>query len=451
MQIVRLSGGSGMRLWPLSNDTRSKQFLRVLQSPTGDTESMIMRIVRQINEAQLGNEITIATNIKQKDAIENQLGDSVSIVTEPERRDTFPAIALTCDYLRKVKQCSSDEIVVIMPCDPYTEDEYFQVIKRMAEVASQGVSNLVLMGITPTYASTKFGYVVPQKNSRLSVLNSQFVERFTEKPDEETAQQLIKQGAMWNGGVFAFKLGYLTQINDKYLQADTFEEFRSRYTELPKISFDYEVAEKAASVSVVPFEGLWEDLGTWNALSKRLASPIVGNVLLGNHVENVEVVNELSVPLFCEGLNDVIIAANPDGIMICSKEYTETIKSYVSKLQNRPMYEERRWGTYRVLDDSYYSDGRHSLTKSVTLKEGKHISYQRHHHRSETWTFVQGEGVFVLDGVEQKVKAGDTVAIPVEHWHAIKATAELTFIEVQSGNPLIEEDIERMDWEWARL
>ena len=110
------------------------------------------------------------------------------------------------------------------------------------------------------------------------------------------------------------------------------------------------------------------------------------------------------------------------------------------------MYEERRWGTYRVLDDSYYADGRHSLTKSITLKEGKNISYQTHHHRSETWTFVQGEGVFVLDGKEQRVKAGDTVVIPVQHWHAIKALTELTFIEVQSGNPLIEEDIERTEW-----
>ena len=110
------------------------------------------------------------------------------------------------------------------------------------------------------------------------------------------------------------------------------------------------------------------------------------------------------------------------------------------------MYEERRWGTYRVLDDSYYADGRHALTKSITLKEGKNISYQIHHHRSETWTFVEGEGIFVLDGYEQRVKAGDTVVIPVEHWHAVKALTELTFIEVQSGNPLVEEDIERKEW-----
>ena len=114
------------------------------------------------------------------------------------------------------------------------------------------------------------------------------------------------------------------------------------------------------------------------------------------------------------------------------------------------MYEERRWGTYRVLDDSEYADGHHSLTKSITLKEGKNISYQIHHHRSEVWTFVEGEGISVLDGEEKRVSAGDTVVIPVEHYHAIKAVTKLTFIEVQNGNPLVEEDIERFEYEWKK-
>ena len=191
-----------------------------------------------------------------------------------------------------------------------------------------------------------------------------------------------------------------------------------------------------------------KDLGTWNTLTDELHKPVIGNAVMGSHCENTHVINELQNPIFVDGLKDVVVAACPDGILVCSKEHSEEIKKSVENLTPRPMYEERRWGTYRVLDDSYYADGRHSLTKSITLKEGKKISYQIHHHRSETWTFVQGEGIFVLDGKEQKVKAGDTVIIPVEHWHAIKALTELTFIEVQSGNPLIEEDIERTEWKW---
>lgn len=461
MQLVLLSGGSGKRLWPLSNNARSKQFLPLLEKEDGTMESMVQRVVRQTKEANLTNDITLATNASQLDIITNQLGDSVSVVTEPERRDTFPAIALAASYLKLAKQCTDDEVVVIMPCDPYTELGYFETIGKMVECVKANVADLVLMGIAPTYASEKYGYVVPEAQvSEVSGSKFQKVSRFTEKPTIAVAKDLLKQGALWNGGVFAFRLGYMMNIVRKYMTSDTFEDTRSLYSEFPKISFDYEVAEKAESVAVVPFNGEWKDLGTWNTLTDELHKPVIGNAVMGAHCENTHVINELHNPIFVDGLKDVVVAACPDGILVCAKQYTEELKSAIGdaeklssslSLANRPMYEERRWGTYRVLDDSYYADGRHSLTKSITLKEGKNISYQIHHHRSETWTFVQGEGIFVLDGQEQRVKAGDTVVIPVEHWHAIKALTELTFIEVQSGNPLVEEDIERCEWRWNKI
>ena len=443
MQLVLLSGGSGKRLWPLSNNARSKQFLPLLEKEDGTMESMVQRVVRQAKEAQLTDEITLATNASQLDIIINQLGESVSVVTEPERRDTFPAIALAASYLSLEKKCSDDEVVVIMPCDPYTELGYFQTISKMVECVEQNVADLVLMGITPTYSSEKYGYVVPVRNDND---NYKRVSRFTEKPTVEKAKDLLAQNAYWNGGVFAFRLGYMMNIVRKYIQSESFKDTRNRYSEFPKISFDYEVAEKAESVAVVPFSGKWKDLGTWNTLTDELKQHVIGNAVMGAHCENTHVINELQHPIFVDGLKDVVVAACPDGILVCSKEYSEEIKKSVENLTSRPMYEERRWGTYRVLDDSYYADGRHALTKSITLKEGKNISYQIHHHRSETWTFVEGEGIFVLDGYEQRVKAGDTVVIPVEHWHAVKALSELTFIEVQSGNPLVEEDIERKEW-----
>ena len=333
-----------------------------------------------------------------------------------------------------------------MPCVPYTELGYFETIGKMVECVKANVADLVLMGIQPTYPSEKYGYVVPE--TQVSGSKFQKVSRFTEKPTVEKAKVLLAQNAYWNGGVFAFRLGYMMSIVRKYMTSDSFEDTRARYSEFPKVSFDYEVAEKAESVAVVPFNGEWKDLGTWNTLTDELHKPVIGNAVMGSHCENTHVINELQNPIFVDGLKDVVVAVCPDGILVCSKEHSEEIKKSVENLTPRPMYEERRWGTYRVLDDSYYADGRHSLTKSITLKEGKNISYQIHHHRSETWTFVQGEGIFVLDGKEQKVKAGDTVIIPVEHWHAIKALTELTFIEMQSGNPLIEEDIERTEWIW---
>lgn len=448
MQLVLLSGGSGKRLWPLSNNARSKQFLPLLEKVDGSMESMVQRVVRQARESQLTENITLATNASQLDIIINQLGESVSVVTEPERRDTFPAIALAVSYLKLEKNCSEDEVVVIMPCDPYTEAGYFEAIKKISLAVERDVADLILMGIRPTYPSAKYGYIV----LNTQIVNTEgimSVNNFTEKPIVEKAKDLIAKGALWNGGVFAFKIGYMMSIVRKYIQAETFAEIRKRYTEFPKISFDYEVAEKAKSVAVVPYTGEWKDLGTWNTLTDELQKHTIGNAVMGPRCVNTHIINELQYPIYVDGMEDTVIAASPDGIIVCRKKYTEDIKTAVDNLITRPMYEERRWGTYRVIDDSIYEDGSHSLTKSITINPGKNISYQVHHHRTEVWTFVEGEGLFVLDGKEIHVKAGDTVIIPVEHYHAVKALTKLTFIEVQTGNPLIEEDIERTAWEWS--
>ena len=443
MNIILLSGGSGKRLWPLSNEARSKQFLPLLEKENGGMESMVQRVVRQIKEAGLKADITLATNATQRDIIVNQLGD-VDMVLEPERRDTFPAIALACTYLSKAKKCRQDEIVLIMPCDPYTEPGYFETLGKMAGAVENDAAELVLMGIKPTYPSSKYGYVVPSSTTG-EVLP---VKKFTEKPTVEKAVELLKDNAFWNGGVFAFRLGYLTSIVDRYLKVDSFEEAVNRYGELPKISFDYAVAEKAQSVAVVPFDGEWKDLGTWNTLTDELRHQTIGNATLGPKAENTHVINELGIPVFVDGLKDAVVAASPDGILVCAKSETEHIKKYVEGLCDRPMYEERRWGTYRVIDNVKYADGHCSLTKSLTLRAGKNISYQVHRHRDEVWTFVDGEGLLMLDDVVTRVGRGDVAHIVRGHKHAIKALTDLTFIEVQTGNPLVEEDIVRLQIDW---
>lgn len=451
MQLVLLSGGSGKRLWPLSNNARSKQFLPLLEKEDGTFESMVQRVVRQVTESDLTNNITIATNVSQLDIITNQLGDKVDVVTEPERRDTFPAIALAASYLSIKKSCKDDEVVIIMPCDPYTEIGYFETIKKMAQCVEADVAELVLMGIQPTYPSEKYGYVVPEANANGDEYeNENFfrVSRFTEKPTVEVAKELLAENAFWNGGVFAFKLGYMMDIVRKYMASDSFEDTRANYSEFPKISFDYEVAEKAKSVAVVPFKGQWKDLGTWNTLTDELHKPVIGNAVMGAHCENTHVINELQNPIYVDGLKNVVVAACPDGILVCGKEHSEEIKKAVENLTPRPMYEERRWGTYRVLDDTTYADGSHSLTKSITLKPGKNISYQVHEHRDEVWTFVDGEGLLMIDGTVTKVTAGSVAHILRGQKHAVKAVTPLTFIEVQSGHPLIEEDIIRLQMDW---
>lgn len=446
MQIILLSGGSGKRLWPLSNNTRSKQFMKLLTAPDGSKESMVQRVVRQLRESGIRDSITIATSQSQHDVIINQLGEDIPVVTEPERRDTFPAIALACSYLAYGQKCDTDEVVVVMPCDPYTEAGYFGTIRSMAEAVDNGAAELVLMGIKPTYPSAKYGYVIPDTDAQDKGIFQ--VSRFTEKPDAATAEKFIAEGAFWNGGVFAFRLGYMMEIVARYMKADTFAEIRSRYGEFPKISFDYEVAEKARSVAVVPFAGEWKDLGTWNTLTDELPGHAVGNVVMDDESDNTHVINELELPIMCIGVRNLVIAASNDGILVSDKSKSENIKTYADRLQRRPMFEERRWGEYKVIDNVEFPDGFKTLTKQLKIKAGKGISYQAHRHRDEVWSFVDGKGELVLDGVRSVVGRGDTVTIKKGVRHAVRAISDLTFIEVQSGDLLVEDDIERFAWDW---
>lgn len=449
MKIILLSGGSGQRLWPLSNGTQAKQFLRLLKSPEGEKESMVQRVVRQIKEAGLLESITVATSMSQADMIANQLGEyGVDIVTEPARRDTFPAIALASAYLQKEKHCRPDEIVVVMPCDPYTESGYFHTIAKMVKAVESNAADLVLMGITPTSPSSKFGYIVPQAGDALAEV--QPVNRFVEKPERALAEQLLAEGALWNGGVFAFRLGYITQILEKYVNAPSFTEVRARYQEFPKISFDYEVAERASSVAVVSFTGQWKDLGTWNALTEELPSQTIGNVVLDEQAVNTHVVNELDLPLICVGTRDLVIATSNDGILVADKDHSEDLKKHLTKLgtDSRPMYEERRWGEYKVIDHIEFADGQKVLTKRLCIRAGKNISYQVHHHREEVWTIINGTGQLVLNGEQRNVKPGDVIHIRREQFHAIRAITDLYIIEVQSGDRLTEDDITRYPYTW---
>lgn len=444
MKIILLSGGSGKRLWPLSNDARSKQFLRLLTAPDGTKESMIQRVVRQIDAAGVTDDIVVATGISQKDSIENQLGARPSVVTEPSRRDTFPAIVLACSCLAS-QGTPMDEPIVVMPCDSFTGDAYFDRVKEMGDAIVNNVADIVLMGIKPTYPSAKYGYIVPDKKGDTD--GAMPVKRFIEKPDAATAEALIKEGALWNGGVFAFRLGYLMAIIDKLCPGADYAKLHASYESLPKISFDYEVVEKAKSIAVISYSGQWKDLGTWNTLTDELQDYAHGNVYT-EACDETYVINELEVPVVCLGTKDMVVAASPDGILVSDRKHSENLKHIAEEVGKRPMYEERRWGEYKVIDYIEFPDGFCALTKQLILHPGRSISYQRHKCREEIWTFIDGEGEIVLDGERRPVRRGDVISIPREKLHALRALTELTFIEVQQGTDLVEDDIERFPFDW---
>lgn len=449
MNIILLSGGSGKRLWPLSNNSRSKQFLKLLKNEEGNYESMVQRVYRQIREAGIDAHIVVATGASQVDSIRCQLGKNVDVVVEPERRDTFPAIALASVYLAKERQMDRDEVILALPVDPFADIEYFHTMMQMEQAVKSGIADMVLMGIEPTYPSEKYGYIVPEAHPVIDGrLIAWPVDRFQEKPSLDKARTLLDEGAKWNGGVFAFKLGYLLDIVNRTQEIVSFETFRNHYGDLKKISFDYEVVEKARSIAMVSYGGKWKDLGTWNTLSEEIAGPAIGNVLLGEGTAGTTVINENSMPMVVLGAKDMIVAASPDGILVSDKHASSYLKPYAEQISDRPMYEEMIWGDYRVTDYVEYTDKTRSLTKHMFIQGGRYIGYQAHSKRDEIWTIVDGTGEVIVDGHSRNVRRGDVVYLTAGQRHALRALNDVHLIEVQIGRTLEEDDIEQFEWTW---
>ncbi len=434
MNIVLLSGGSGKRLWPLSNDSRSKQFIKIFKTEDGSYESMVQRVYRQIRAVDDGAEVTIATSKSQVSAIHNQLGEDVGISVEPCRRDTFPAIALAAAYLHDVRRVSDEEAIVVCPVDPYVEEDYFEALRRLGERAGISEANLVLMGIEPTYPSAKYGYIIPENKegvSRVSV--------FKEKPTEDKAREYIEKGALWNGGVFAFRLGYVLQRAHELVDFTGYQDLFDKYESLTKISFDYAVVEHEEHIEVMRFGGVWKDMGTWNTLTEAMESDSIGKAILNERCENVHVVNELNVPVLCMGLKDMVVSASPEGILVSDKKQSSYIKPYVDEIDQQIMFAEKSWGNFRVID---IEEG--SMTIKVTLNPGHRMNYHSHEHRDEVWTVVDGHGKTIVDGVERQVTAGDVIQMPAGVAHTIFADTKLQVIEVQVGTDISVHDKKKL-------
>lgn len=435
MNIILLSGGSGKRLWPLSNDVRSKQFIHIFKD--GDVyQSMVQRIYGQIRKVDPDAVVTIATSKSQVSALHNQLGEDVGISVEPCRRDTFPAIALATAYLHDKLGVPADEAVVVCPVDPYVEDDYFRCVEQMYKVASRGEKKLVLMGIQPTYPSAKYGYIKPvEKDGKVSYT-------FTEKPTEQKAWEYISQGAMWNGGVFAYKLSYVLDKCKELLGTSDYASLFAGYADLQKISFDYAVVEQETDIEVVRYAGTWKDLGTWNTLTEAMEEESIGDVRMDDTCENTHVINEMGIPILCMGLKNVVVSASPEGILVSDKIQSAHIKPYVDAISQQIMFAEKSWGRYRVLDVE-----ENSMTIKVTMDPGSRMNYHSHERRDEVWTVIAGSGTTLVDGMEQPIEAGDVVTMAAGCKHAVVAGEQgLQMIEVQLGKEISVADKKKYDW-----
>lgn len=427
MNIILLSGGSGKRLWPLSNDVRSKQFIKLFKDDAGEYESMVQRVYRQIAAVDSKAKITIATSKSQASAIKNQLGEKVSVCVEPCRRDTFPAILLATAYLHDELGVAENESVAVCPVDPYVDNSYYEAVQRMGQLVEQGSANLTLMGIEPDSPSEKYGYIIPESDGEVSA-----VKAFKEKPDTETAKTYLAQKALWNGGVFAFRLGYLLEKAHSMVDFADYRDLYNKYETLTKISFDYAVVEKEQSIQVLRYNGSWKDVGTWNMMAGVMADATKGKVTMDDTCDNTQVVNELDIPIICMGCKDMIIAASGDGILVSDKERSDFMKPYVEKLDSdEAMFAEKSWGTYMVIDAQPGS-----MTVKLKLAPGRSMSYHCFDNRMVTWTVLSGSGIALVDGMEQVLQTGDVVTIAAGCKHTVKADTEMHMIEIQISDDI---------------
>ncbi|MGO4374325.1 sugar phosphate nucleotidyltransferase, partial [Paenibacillus sp. MCAF20] len=340
--------------------------------------------------------------------------------------------------------------VVVMPVDPYVEESFFHKAKELQQVLNESGADLALMGVKPTYPSEKYGYIVPQSGTAHDAPYMN-VQSFREKPREEEAAAMIEQAALWNCGVFAFKLDFIINILLAHGLPIQYDEMVKQYDKLPKNSFDYEVVERANLIVALPYDGEWKDLGTWNTLTEEIATPLIGKGIITEGSSNTHIINELDIPITLLNLSNVVVAASPDGILISDKASSPMIKEVMKHSEQRPMYEERRWGRYRVLDYMKYPDGNEVLTKRICIEPGQNLSYQYHLLRNEVWTVVSGNGEMILNDKRFPVKAGDVLVISKQSKHSLRAETEMDIIEVQTGSELIEEDIVRLAFDWNEI
>ena len=322
MNIVLLSGGAGKRLWPLS-DCKPKQFFELLETPEGIRESMLQRTYRMLKSMSDTVDISVSTSRDQEVLTREQVGEKVDICLEPSTRNTFGAILLVAAWLHDIKGVSDHEAVLACPVDSYFDEDFCRALGELHDFVNRGDANIALLGIKPKSVSEKYGYIVPKSAERVSE-----VDCFVEKPTRKLAAALIEKKALWNCGVFGFRLRYILDIAGDLLGTFRYSDIFDNYSHIPEVPFDKAVVEKEKCVSVMKYDGEWSDIGTWDELAKKMNGHPVGKARLIDSRDTF-VFNDLNVPVLSVGVADLIIAATQKGILVADKSRAAEMKDYI--------------------------------------------------------------------------------------------------------------------------
>ncbi|MDP1866572.1 mannose-1-phosphate guanylyltransferase/mannose-6-phosphate isomerase [Bradyrhizobium sp.] len=460
-----MCGGAGTRLWPASREVHPKQFL-TLFGPRSTFQDTLLRV----SDAALFERPIVITNIAYRFMVLEQLAEiglEADILLEPMRRDSGPAIAAGAAF---AQGRDSEAIVLALAADHVVRDTAAFVAACRQGLAAAEAGRIVTFGVAPERAATEYGYISPGEVISGEVRS---VAKFVEKPDQKTAADYVKAGYLWNSGNFMFRASVLSDeyrnVDAASVQAVTDSVTRAgrdlgfvkldpdAFGSARAISIDYAVMEKTARAAVVPVKCGWSDVGSWHAVWELSDKDAEGNAAQGAAVfedsRNCNVSTDRAL-VALEGVDDLVIVATQDAVLVSRQKDANGLKRLVAKLKAvAPEVTEdhikvhRPWGSYQSVDNG----DRHQV-KRIIVKPGGRLSLQKHHHRSEHWIVVRGAARVTVNELVKTVHENESIYIPIGAVHRLEnpGKIQLELIEVQTGSYFGEDDIIRIEDDYQR-
>ena len=463
---VIMCGGAGTRLWPVSRESMPKQFVSLI----GDC-STFQQVIGHLGSASFGRPIII-TNSDFRFVVAEQLREcdvEADIVLEPMRRDSALAVAVAAAL---AAERDPTAILLVLAADHVLRDaaSFIKACSEAAAVAAEG--RIVTFGIQATTPATNYGYIRP--GSKLNGGTALSVEAFVEKPDAQTAARYVTENYLWNSGNFSFRadvmLGEIARFEPEIAKAaksaiggltrdlDFVRLPLDPFRQAPKISIDFAVMERTDRAAVIPVDMGWSDVGSWSAVWDILDHDVDGNASMGSVVfhdsRNSLARSDDMMLTAVVGLENVIVVATPDAVLVTSRDKAEQVKELIEKLraQNRQQAVEhlriyRPWGYYQGVDA-----GPRYQVKRIVVKPNAKLSLQWHFHRAEHWVVVRGTAEVTIGSEVRMVHENESTYVPIGSVHRLANPGKipLELIEVQVGSYLGEDDITRLNDEYGR-